>query len=576
MNDYLIALTTFTPAAFALLMLLVPNAELAKKVGLLGSFVALFFASWLAYDYGWKKDGHPTAEVVFTTKVQAIAEQAAKDGRTEDARRILADLDAVKRGGKLAAPADVYEREPEAKELILAASVPQAKVLRHVEYHPWIKGFRINYFMAADGLSIPLVFLTGVLIPLCLVYSLTVDKLPRAFYALFLLLETGMIGVFCAMDMFLFYVFWEIVLLPMYFLIGIWGGPRRIYAAIKFFIYTLVGSVLMLIAFLYMYFHADPDSFNALTLMAVVPGLPYEIAKWLFIAMFIAFAIKVPVFPFHTWLPDAHVEAPTAASMVLAGILLKMGGYGFFRFMYPLCPDVAMSKTFLWLIAILGLINMVYGALVAMAQTDFKSLVAYSSISHMGYVLLGLAALTPAGVTGGVLQMFNHGISSPMMFAIVGVIYDRAHHRNLNEFGGIGLVMPYYTGLATVGFFAGLGLPGLNGFISEALTFLGAYQKTSFIRDGLDGRGLDATWIVFVALLAIVFTAAYVLWTVQRVYLGPVKEKYMQFPDMNAREAITLIPLGIGCILFGVWPALILDYMNPSIEAIIQQVTGAR
>jgi NADH-quinone oxidoreductase subunit M len=319
-----------------------------------------------------------------------------------------------------------------------------------------------------------------------------------------------------------------------------------------------------------------------LALTALVPGLAQGIQWWLFAALFIGFAIKVPVFPFHTWLPDAHVEAPTAASMVLAGILLKMGVYGFFRFLYPLVPDACLSQAAIWLVAVLGMVNLVYGALVAMAQTDFKSLVAYSSISAMGYCLLGLAAMNMYGLMGGALQSFNHGIESPLLFCLVGVVYERAHHRNLNEFGGLGLQMPYYAGLAVIGFMAALGLPGLNMFIGEAITFLGAYVPESLIRAAgpeaekpfiAGTHGIAASWIVYVSLAGIVFTAAYVLWTIQRVFFGPLKKKeYLEFDDVNPRETVSLVPLCALCVLFGVWPALLIDYMSPSLQAILEQV----
>ncbi|MHC4394006.1 MAG: complex I subunit 4 family protein, partial [Planctomycetota bacterium] len=316
------------------------------------------------------------------------------------------------------------------------------------------------------------------------------------------------------------------------------------------------------------------------TLGTVLSG--FDFRWYLFFAMFVGFAIKVPVFPFHTWLPDAHVEAPTSGSMILAGIMLKMGGYGFFRLMYPIAPDVAVSHGVVYFIAGLGMINIVYGALCAMAQNDFKALVAYSSISHMGYVLLGLAAVNGTGFMGGVLQMFNHGVSSAMCFCLVGVIYDRAHHRRLNGFGGMGRVMPFYFGLAIIGFFASLGLPSLNGFVSEVLTFLGAYQPDSLIASGssvggmLGLPGIEARWIVYVSLTGIIFTAAYILWTVQRVFFGKVaEEKYLQFKDLNWNEACTLIPLAAMCIIFGVFPSLIIDFMEPSLNAIVESVRTA-
>jgi NADH-quinone oxidoreductase subunit M len=399
--------------------------------------------------------------------------------------------------------------------------------------------------------------------------------------ALFLLLETGLLGAFCSLDFFLFYVFWEIVLLPMYFLIGFWGGPRRIYAAIKFFIYTLVGSVVMLVAMLALYFKFGQDTFNLLTLIGVSSTFDPDFQKWIFIGLFAGFAIKVPIVPFHTWLPDAHVEAPTAISMMLAGVLLKMGGYGFFRFSYTLAPEISHSRNFVMFIAILGLINMVYGALCAMAQKDFKSLVAYSSISHMGYVLLGLAALTDQGIQGAALQMLNHGVSSAMMFLLVGIVYERAHHRDLNNFGGMGLQMPYYTGFATIGFFASLGLPGLNGFISEFLVFQGAFNSGGAVNEAgfwLANSAVYALprWIVYAALPAIVLTAGYILWTIQRVYLGEVKnEKYKSFPDLNLRETLTLIPLAVLCIWMGIQPQIVLGYMDDTLTTFQQFVTKA-
>ncbi|HZU99144.1 MAG TPA: NADH-quinone oxidoreductase subunit M, partial [Planctomycetota bacterium] len=323
-------------------------------------------------------------------------------------------------------------------DLIHAKNSRLAENMKFGEHATWIPTFRIHYLVAADGLSLPLILLTTLLTVLCLVYSWTFDgdKSPadrrplKAFYILFLILETGLVGVFCALDFFLFFVFWEIVLLPSYFLIGIWGGENRNYASIKFFIYTLVGSVTMLIAMLALYFHFEPHTFNVLALTDLAEkfggttlyGTRFQIG--IFLLLFLGFAIKVPVFPFHTWLPDAHVQAPTAFSVMLAGVMLKMGGYGFFRFSLPLCPEYGFQHALLWAMGILGTINIVYGALVAMGQSDFKSLVAYSSVSHMGYVLLGLSALTPLGLDGAALQMVNHGFSSAGMFFVVGIIYD--------------------------------------------------------------------------------------------------------------------------------------------------------
>jgi NADH-quinone oxidoreductase subunit M len=470
---------------------------------------------------------------------------------------------------------DGFRRD--ASDLLDAAHSSLATNMKFAEHMTWIPTFRIHYLVAVDGLSLPLILLTTLLTVLCLVYSWTFDydkpvgeRRPlKAFYILFLILETGLVGVFCSLDFFLFFVFWEIVLLPSYFLIGIWGGENRNYASIKFFIYTLVGSITMLVAMLALYFHFDPHTFNVLALTDLAERLGgtalystrFQIA--VFALLFLGFAIKVPVFPFHTWLPDAHVQAPTAFSVMLAGVMLKMGGYGFFRFSLPLCPEYGFQHALVWTFGILGTINIVYGALVAMGQSDFKSLVAYSSVSHMGYVLLGLAAVTGAGLDGAALQLVNHGFSSAGMFFVVGIIYDRAHHRDLNRFGGIALQMPRYFGFALVIFFASLGLPGLNGFISEAFTFLGAWQSTDLPR-----------WMTLIAMAGgILFGAAYILWTIRRVFLGPLTvEKYKHFPDLTWRETVALAPLALGCIAIGVYPRLVTESLG--LESAIQTILG--
>ncbi len=583
---------TFLPLLTAGVLLLIPASAkwLLKSVAVVGAVLTFFISIGLVRNYSDSDAPHSATRVLSVKRDALIAgtdrgEQYAGVGGLErwkaDFLTPGADGKYTLTGGQraLMTPAAVDAWE-EAVELNYAIAVAQAQHLRFVEYIPWIAEFKINYFMGVDGLSLPLVWLTALLAVLCLVYSWTIDKGTKGYYILFLTLETGLIGVFCALDFFLFYCFWEVVLLPMYFLIGIWGGANRLYAAIKFFIYTLVGSVLMLLVMLIMFFLTEPHTFNLLTLMHEVPGFAQSypvLSVWLFVLLFIGFEIKIPVFPFHTWLPDAHVEAPTAVSVILAGILLKMGGYGLFRISYPMLPDVATQKFFIALIAILAIINIIYGAFCALAQKDFKKLVAYSSISHMGYVLLGLAALTHTGVSGAVLQMFNHGVSSAMMFLIVGVIYDRAHHRDLSRFGGIGLQMPWYTGIATVGFFASLGLPGLNGVISEALCFIGAWDTdASLITVAGDQGGLAARWVIYVALLGVVLTAAYILWTIQRVYLGTVQnEEYKRFPDVSFREVVALAPLAVLCVVLGVFPSILLDFMNGSLVAITDMVRTA-
>jgi NADH-quinone oxidoreductase subunit M len=483
--------------------------------------------------------------------------------------------------------------------------------LHHICRVPWIKGehFTIEYFMGIDGLSFPLFLLTTLVSFLACVASYNIDhwtinKGQRAYFILFLLLETGMLGVFVSLDFFLFYIFWEVMLLPMYFLIGVWGGPKKEYAAIKFFLFTLAGSVLMLVAMLGMYFYSA-DAIQTAMATQGVDGIPsayrhgvelkggtfdlIEMASntviqdhfanttWLFglkfapvafILLFIGFAIKLPSVPFHTWLPDAHVEAPTPISMILAGILLKMGGYGFLRLCYPIFPTAAFDLAF-WL-AVVGVVSIIYGALCAMAQEDFKKLVAYSSVSHMGYVLLGVAVLTKTGFQGAMFQMIAHGISSPMCFFLVGVIYDRAHHREINRFGGLWLTMPKYGSMATLGFFASLGLPGLCGFIGEVYVLIGTFQA----------RDTFPTWAVPMAIIAatgVILTAGYILWLIQRVYLGPEKEEYKGFPEATGRELFVLAPFGFLAVLLGVLPKQCLfDFMNGTLNLMLNHITAVQ
>jgi NADH-quinone oxidoreductase subunit M len=432
---------------------------------------------------------------------------------------------------------------------------------------PWIRSFNIEYFVGVDGISVSMVLLTAFLSFICVIASWGISKATKGYFALFLILEAGMLGVFIALDFFLFYVFWEVMLLPMYFLIGIWGGPRKEYAAIKFFLYTLAGSVLMLLAMVALYLNVkDPatggHTFNLLHMMNQANHgtwmLDPNIRHLLFMGLFIGFAIKVPIVPFHTWLPDAHVEAPTAVSVILAGVLLKMGTYGILRICYPILPDAA--KWFALPLAILGAINIIYGALCALAQTDMKKLVAYSSVSHMGYVLLGMAVFNEAGITGAVLQMFNHGTITAMLFLMVGVIYDRAHHREIAGFGGLGLQMPVYTSVFSLALFAALGLPGLSGFVGEALVFVGAFEVYRVV--------------TIVSAVGIVLGAAYVLWMLQRVFLGPLNEKYDTLPDINPRELISVVPIGVIVILFGVYPAPLINLIKTSLLNLIAMIPG--
>jgi NADH-quinone oxidoreductase subunit M len=480
--------------------------------------------------------------------------------------------------------------------------------VQNVVMYSWIPSFEIDYFLAVDGISFPLVLLTAFVSVLAMGASWSITKHVKAYCILYLLLVTGMIGVFLALDFFLFYVFWEVMLLPMYFLIGIWGGPRKEYAAIKFFLYTLLGSVLMLIAILMLYFNsnlADPalrdhlarchlnpavqsraeagiaaieagtvklgetpiHTFNILALQQIgqhTTQFSQSLQWWAFLLLFIGFAIKVPSVPVHTWLPDAHVEAPTPISMILAGVLLKMGGYGIIRICYPICPHGGYDL--MYFVCTLGVVSMVYGAFAALAQNDFKRMVAYSSVSHMGYVVLGLGVWSAVarngynsyywdmGVKGAMFQMIAHGISSAGMFFMVGIVYDRVHHRNLNEFGGLFGKMPFYTAMAMGIFFAGLGLPGLCGFIGEVFVVLSVWKFDILL--------------AIISASVVVLTAAYILWAIQRVYLGAEYKGPHEdhLTPSNLRENAIGVVLLAFAIWFGVFPATLLVYMDKTID----------
>jgi NADH-quinone oxidoreductase subunit M len=439
--------------------------------------------------------------------------------------------------------------------------------MQYTEFASWINigdFFQMNYSVGIDGISLWLVMLTTFIMPIAVLSTWNaVPKGVKGFMALLLLLETAMLGAFISLDLFLFYIFWELMLIPMYFLIGIWGGKNRIYAAVKFFIYTAVGSLLMLVAIIYVYYYAiqtglNMDGFSIAQFYMM--QIPADLQLWLFLAFAFSFAIKVPMFPLHTWLPDAHTEAPTAGSVILAAILLKMGTYGFVRFAMPLFPEAL--HTCMPYLATLCVVGIIYGSLVAMVQSDVKKLVAYSSVAHLGFVMLGVFALNLQGMAGGLIQMINHGISTGALFLIVGFIYERRHTREISEFGGLAKRMPILTTIFMIITFSSVGLPGTNGFVGEFLAIMGAFES-----------GLR--WYAVVATLGVILAAVYMLWMFQRVMFGELTNpKNAELKDLSAREIVIMIPLLIFVFWIGIFPNTFFDKMNPSLENLIDQVKG--
>jgi len=436
-----------------------------------------------------------------------------------------------------------------------------------MESHVWVRDWGISYKLGIDGISLFLVLLTTLLGPIVVLASWNdITYRVKEFLICLLFLQTGMIGVFVALDFFLFYVFWEVMLIPMYLLIGVWGNPaRKLYAAIKFVLYTIAGSLLMLVAILVLYFMAGQATgvytFDLLKLYDF--PVPLYAQFWMFLAFFLAFAIKVPMFPFHTWLPDAHTEAPTVGSVVLAAVLLKMGTYGFIRFAIPLFPNAAMDAA--WWVALLSVIGIIYGAWVAMVQTDMKRLVAFSSVSHLGFVMLGMFAMTVQGLQGSLLQMVNHGLSTGALFLIVGIIYERRHTRMISEFGGLSKVMPMFAVFFMVFTLSSIGLPGLNGFVGEFLILVGAFKVDAF------------RWYAILGASGVIFAAVYMLWMFQRVMFGEVTNaKNRVLKDLSLREVGVLLPILVFVVWIGVYPNTFLTPMESSVKNFIQQVDRQR
>jgi NADH-quinone oxidoreductase subunit M len=426
-------------------------------------------------------------------------------------------------------------------------------LMQFQENHSWIPAWNVNYFIGVDGISVLFVLLSTLITILCVTISWNAikDKV-KEFYVALLFIEGSMIGVFCALDFFLFYIFWEAMLIPMYLLIGVWGGPRRVYAAIKFFLFTLVGSLLMLVGIIVLYRQAH--TFNILELMN--HSYPFKLQLMLFWAFFAAFAVKVPMFPVHTWLPDAHTEAPTAGSVILAAILIKMGAYGFLRFSIPFFPDAAKAMTPVMLG--LSVVAIIYGGLICLAQTDLKRLIAYSSVSHMGFVTLGIFALNAQGVEGGILQMINHGIVTGALFLCVGVIYDRTHSREISDYGGLATPLPVYAGFFMVFTLAAIGLPATNGFIGEFLIILGGFKASKIVG--------------VLAATGVIIGAAYMLWLYQNIFFMNVNEKVAGLNDMDGREILTLLPLLVLVFWIGVYPNSFLSFMHVSVGHLLEKV----
>ena len=436
---------------------------------------------------------------------------------------------------------------------------PDVQRFQLVEQANWVGSIGLTYTVGVDGVSIWMVLLTTFLFPVSILASWTIETDVRRFMAAMLALETAVIGTFVALDLLLFFLFFEALLVPMYLLIGGWGGSRRIYAAVKFFLFTMAGSAFLLLGILFLYANGGAESFHYGDLGRVASGLPVTTARWLFLAFLIGFAVKVPLVPLHTWLPDAHTEAPTAGSVLLAGVLLKVGAYGLIRFNLVYFPEA--SRYFATFVGVVAVIGIVYGAVNALIQSDVKRLVAYSSVSHLGFVVLGLFAFNQQSVTGGVLQMVNHGLATGALFLLVGMLYERTHTRDLASMGGLGAVMPWLMGAFLFTAFASAGLPGLNGFVGEFLVIVGTFAVQH--------------WLGALAATGVVLAAIYLLWSYERIAFGPVREEHRSLPDLSLREAVLLAPVLALLLLFGVAPGLLTDRIEPAARTVIERVDPA-
>ena len=446
--------------------------------------------------------------------------------------------------------------------------ISQESQYQFVQKRPWINlslgagtKMQIDYFVGIDGISLAMLVMTSLVMVIAALSAWEIKSNLKGFFILFLILDMAVIGVFCSLDFFLFYLFYELMLLPLYFLIGMWGGVRREYAAIKFFLYTLAGSVLMLLGILTLYFqHFHQFGFYTFEIAELMKiSLPMGLQQWVFWAFFVGFAIKVPMFPFHTWLPDAHVEAPTAGSVILAAVLLKMGTYGFLRFSLPLLPQASADRTIVQILAALSIVGIIYGALVSLMQADWKKLIAYSSVSHLGFCTLGIFSVTPNGIAGSVLQQINHGISTGMLFMVIGVIYERRHTREIGEYGGLAHVMPKFAVIFAIAMLSSAGLPLLNGFVGEFTILQGAFEA-------------NRIWAAF-AVTGVILGAAYLLWLYQRTMLGQVTNgKNLTIPDMNFREVAMFVPLIAWAVWIGVYPKPYFDILRRPVAEIVERV----